>query len=302
MVIGSEHFIHPYGGRPLNRAALDRQHDVRRGHLSVELALVLAGVTVATIFGAFFLGDAAKCSFANVVPLTPGQAMNVVIVSETTAASPGDQNQTDESDQAPVIGTVAGMGCFVLAGLAVVIARRLRKRAPEREQSPQRDPVSTAMHQSYLFEKRQNVLRILGNDAQALFEGRMTVGQLMSTHVRTVTGTSSVSDLKKMCDEKKIHHLLVCDDGGGLIGVISDRDFSVRVGQTASDIMTSNPITVTPETLVGPAMTAMLEHRFHCLPVVIGDKPCGMLTTSDLLMALQCALQLMTKASNDSKV
>ena len=264
--------------------------------------MVIVGVAVAAIFGALFVGQAAKCSFAKVVPLAPDSATNGVMNAGITAGFTVDQNQTAEADQPRAFGWVTGMGCFVVVGMAAVVARRLRKRAPEREHVPERNPVSTAAHQSQLFEKRQNVLRILANDAQALFEGRMTVGQLMSTRVRTVTATLSVADLKKMCFEKQIHHLLVCDAEGRLIGVISDRDFSVRVGQEASDIMTPNPMTVTRDTLVGPAMTAMLEHRFHCLPVVDGEKPCGMLTTSDFLIALQCALQLLTKASADCKV
>jgi signal-transduction protein with cAMP-binding, CBS, and nucleotidyltransferase domain len=49
--------------------------------------------------------------------------------------------------------------------------------------------------------------------------------------------------------------------------------------------------------LVGPAMTTMLDKRVHCLPVIEDGKPCGMLTSSDLLIALQCALQLLAKAS-----
>ena len=279
----------------MNNTKLVSQKDVRRGVLSVELCLVLVGVTVTTILAASFIGEAAKCSFAGVAQLDYGRTTNVTIAGEATASLP---NQTAEVGPGPVIAFIA-IACVMLAALAVVA--RSRKR-PERQYPSKHDPVSTAEHQSHLFEKRQNVLRILTKDAQALFEGRITVGQLMSTNARTVTAALSVCRLKKMCEEKHIQHLLVCDGEGRLTGVISDRDISDRVGKRASDIMTSKPITVTPETLVGPAMTVMLDHRFHCLPVVNGEKPCGMLTTSDLLMALQCALQLMTQASANCKV
>ena len=286
---------HPKGGQLLNTKSFVVLR-IRRGHLSVEVSLVLVGVTVATIFAASFVGQAANCSFASIAQSNYAQKTKVAGESNTAAT---DSNAIEEDGESPVF-VIIGLGCVMLTGLAGAIAH-WRRRRPEPEQLPKHDPVSTAEHQSHLFEKRQNVLRILANDAQALFEGRITVGQLMSTHVRTVTPTLSIAELKKLCAEKHIRHLLVCDQEGRLTGVISDRDISVRLGQQASDIMTSNPITVTRETLVGPAMTAMLDHRFHCLPVVNGEKPCGMLTTSDLLMALQCALQLMTQATANSK-
>lgn len=54
---------------------------------------------------------------------------------------------------------------------------------------------------------------------------------------------------------------------------------------TARDIMTANPMTVTPETSIADASKLLLEHRFNGLPVVNADGVLqGILCQSDLVM------------------
>lgn len=197
----------------------------------------------------------------------------------------------------PLLVVLSSIASITAVGLAGRLALRSRKAVSPRDDQPQAVAKAKVAHQSRLFEKRQNVLRILSQDTQALFEGRMTVGQLMSPRVQTAPSSMSVEDLKQLCREKQIRHVLITDAAGRVVGVVSDRDLSVRDGQTAADIMTADPVTAASDMLVGPAMTTMLDKRVHCLPVIDDGKPCGMLTSSDLLIALQCALQLLAKAS-----
>lgn len=54
---------------------------------------------------------------------------------------------------------------------------------------------------------------------------------------------------------------------------------------TARDIMTSTPITVTPETPIGEASRILLDNRFNGLPVVDdAGKLLGIICQSDLVM------------------
>lgn len=54
---------------------------------------------------------------------------------------------------------------------------------------------------------------------------------------------------------------------------------------TARDIMTSTPITVTPETSIGEASRILLDNRFNGLPVVDdAGKLLGIICQSDLVM------------------
>lgn len=54
---------------------------------------------------------------------------------------------------------------------------------------------------------------------------------------------------------------------------------------TARDIMTSEPVTVTPETTIAEASKIMLDRRFNGLPVVDGEgRLAGIICQSDLVM------------------
>lgn len=54
--------------------------------------------------------------------------------------------------------------------------------------------------------------------------------------------------------------------------------------QTAKDIMTENPVTVTPETELAEAAKLMVEHHFNGLPVIDGSGALvGVICQSDLI-------------------
>lgn len=57
--------------------------------------------------------------------------------------------------------------------------------------------------------------------------------------------------------------------------------------KTARDIMTQNPVTVTPETTITDAVKILLEKRFNGLPVVKDGKLVGILCQSDLVAQQQ---------------
>ena len=52
---------------------------------------------------------------------------------------------------------------------------------------------------------------------------------------------------------------------------------------TAKDIMTSNPITVTPDTEITHAASLLLNNHINGLPVTEGDRLVGILCQSDLI-------------------
>jgi len=51
-------------------------------------------------------------------------------------------------------------------------------------------------------------------------------------------------------------------------------------------------LTATPDTPLNPAITFLLNENISCLPVVDDGRLCGVLTTTDLVLTLQCTLQL----------
>ena len=84
---------------------------------------------------------------------------------------------------------------------------------------------------------------------------------------------------------------LMVMEGGGLVGVFSERDYTRKValqGRNSKDtrvaeIMTRNVITVTPKTGTHACMQLMSERKIRHLPVVDGDTVLGMISIRDIL-------------------
>jgi CBS domain-containing protein len=106
-----------------------------------------------------------------------------------------------------------------------------------------------------------------------------------------------------MFHAKEFRHLLVTDPHGRLLGLVSDRDVlrcfgpgrypdQERLERTAAlDIMSSDLITVAPDTLLAVAANEMLGHGISCLPVLTDEQLVGILTDTDLQTVLEVLLQ-----------
>jgi len=83
-------------------------------------------------------------------------------------------------------------------------------------------------------------------------------------------------------------------ENGSLLGLVTDRDLVVRVlaerkdptTVTLRDVMTSSPVTVTPDMELTDARSLMAEHRIRRLPVMKGDELVGIISLGDVAMAL----------------
>ncbi len=93
--------------------------------------------------------------------------------------------------------------------------------------------------------------------------------------------------------EHRVGALLVMR-GEQLVGVVSERDYARKVilqgrssSQTAvSDIMSSEPVTVGPDTDVFDCMRLCTDSRIRHLPVVRGDAVVGVISIGDLVKAV----------------
>ncbi len=91
--------------------------------------------------------------------------------------------------------------------------------------------------------------------------------------------------------ERQISSILVLDDGGKLIGIITERDFTRFFAvqgvdpelTTAGDIMTTDVETLSPDDSAFAALELMELRNFRHLPVVDdGGKPLGIVSIRDL--------------------
>lgn len=84
---------------------------------------------------------------------------------------------------------------------------------------------------------------------------------------------------------------LVVMDGGRLVGVVSERDYTRKVAlqgrnsrtTTVADIMTRHVYTVTPETRTQVCMALLSEKKIRHLPVLDGQTVLGMISIRDIM-------------------
>ena len=114
------------------------------------------------------------------------------------------------------------------------------------------------------------------------------VARLMTSELHTVTPDTLVEDAAAVLLDNDISSTLVVDDDGGLVGILTTTDFVNIVAKsqpkaetTVERYMTRDPITAGAQDSVSAVAATMVEHGFHHVPVVDGDTPIGIITTSD---------------------
>ena len=120
-----------------------------------------------------------------------------------------------------------------------------------------------------------------------------TVGALLrdkASAIHSIPPTATVLDAIALMAERNIGALPVLQ-GGRLAGMLSERDYTRKVmlmGRTSrdtlvSEIMTRNPVFVSPNDTVNDCMEIMTEERVRHLPVVEDGKLIGILSIGDLV-------------------
>ena len=120
-----------------------------------------------------------------------------------------------------------------------------------------------------------------------------TVRQLLQAKggaIFSISPDASVFEALKLMAEKEVGALVVIE-GGGLAGIVSERDYARKVilhGKSSHDIpvreiMTEKLVTVHPAQTVEECMTLMTDKRTRHLPVIEGDRLIGVLSIGDLV-------------------
>jgi len=118
----------------------------------------------------------------------------------------------------------------------------------------------------------------------------MSVGDICRRDVDTVTFDASALDAARRMRDRQVGTVVVVDDGHP-VGILTDRDLTVRVLAAGrdpltrvSEIMTPSPTTITAEITIAAALGHMRAGRFRRLPVVGHDgRLIGILALDDVL-------------------
>ncbi len=102
----------------------------------------------------------------------------------------------------------------------------------------------------------------------------------------------SIQQVAQQMNAYDTQTVMVTDADGVLCGIVTDVDFRKRVvaeGRSVSasitDIMTLNPLTLTPHDQISEALLLMARRNIRHLPVVEGNNVIGVLSATDLLRA-----------------
>jgi CBS domain-containing protein len=119
------------------------------------------------------------------------------------------------------------------------------------------------------------------------------VRDLMTTDLVTMMPDDTILDAAKKMRDGDVGVVLVCDDGGALQGMVTDRDIVVRALAEGMDssaslrgIASTDIEAVGPDDDLGDVTTRMRQRAIRRVPVCEGERPIGILSIGDLAIEL----------------
>ncbi|MCP4408637.1 MAG: CBS domain-containing protein [Gammaproteobacteria bacterium] len=110
--------------------------------------------------------------------------------------------------------------------------------------------------------------------------------------VISVEPNTSIKDVAKLLNERRIGSVIIKQANGQLAGLVSERDIvrfiaeqegGGNVDNPVSKIMTADLIVCDLDSAVDTLIIAITKHRIRHLPVMDGDQLVGMVSVGDLL-------------------
>jgi CBS domain-containing protein len=122
-----------------------------------------------------------------------------------------------------------------------------------------------------------------------------TIGDVMThgvSKLQTIDPQSTVKQAVDLLNQHNIGALPVCDAGGRLVGIITERDVLRLCGRNGiagldthmvSEVMTPSPMVGVPDDSVASVMRIMTDHRIRHLPVMDGGRLVGIASIGDVV-------------------
>ncbi|WAP61008.1 CBS domain-containing protein [Streptomyces sp. S465] len=115
------------------------------------------------------------------------------------------------------------------------------------------------------------------------------VRDVITRPVVSVHPDASLVEAAQLMRAQDIGEVLVAD-GGKLLGVLTDRDITLRavaegvdpLAVTCHAVCTADPVTIGPDEEVAEAAALMRRHAVRRLPVVEAGRPLGVISLGDV--------------------
>ena len=271
------------------------------GSTSIEYATLFGVVVICLIVGVYCLGQISKSSFNMTAAAVNGGMLDSpdatgVPNSDGALAGPTGQDASP-SWHFLALGAAFLMACIAPLTYIAWKSRREKKKKSKQEATQDHEIAEAPTAEQQAFQKRQEIRRVFQNEMASLLDGHLKVRQIMSRQLTCVRKSDTVQSIHELMALKKIRYVIVCEKDGQLVGIISQSDCDTRSGKRAVDIMTPNPVSLDVNSDLAPAITTLVSRRISCLPITSQGKLEGVLTTTDFLMALQCALQTLANVA-----
>ena len=119
-----------------------------------------------------------------------------------------------------------------------------------------------------------------------------SIRDVMTSNPTSCDPSTSVVDAAKVMAQEDVGPVPVVE-GGRVVGIVTDRDLVVRVlaeGRDASsttlgEIVSSDLVTVQPDTELSEALQLMAQNQVRRLPVVEGEQLVGIVAQADVARA-----------------
>lgn len=128
----------------------------------------------------------------------------------------------------------------------------------------------------------------------------ISVEEIMTTRLYTLTADHSVYDARQLMHDKDIRHIPIVNEPGQLVGLITQRDL-LRASESSlhvtsdearialeqqhriSEVMTTHIHTIHPGESLKAAALQLRKFKHGCLPVVANGQLLGIITDTDFV-------------------
>jgi CBS domain-containing protein len=120
------------------------------------------------------------------------------------------------------------------------------------------------------------------------------INEVMTQRPRAVTPQTSIREAARLMEEEDVGSLPVVDDGSRLVGIVTDRDVTIRVvaggldpeGTQVGEVASAEVAALGPDNDLDDALQLMARAQVRRVPIVVGENELvGMLAQADVARA-----------------